>query len=79
MQAIADAVAIANLLDELSLVDRLDSMIDRCLKRLLMVRGVKSLCVSPEALPTGKHRCGLARYSSRSRDDGISFIYYHNT
>jgi hypothetical protein len=31
------------LLDELSLVDRLDGMIDRCLKRLLFIRGVKSI------------------------------------
>jgi len=31
------------LLDEISLLDRLDGMIDRCLKRLLYVRGLKSL------------------------------------
>jgi len=33
----------ASLLDELAVVDRLDGMIDRCLKRLLFVRGIKSL------------------------------------
>jgi hypothetical protein len=31
------------LLDELSVVERLDSIIDRCLMRLLRVRGLKSL------------------------------------
>ena len=40
---IADVATIANLLSELSVVDRLDGMIDRCIKRLLMVRGIKSL------------------------------------
>jgi hypothetical protein len=32
-----------HLLNELSIMDRLDGMIDRCLKRLLFVRGIKSL------------------------------------
>lgn len=35
------------LLKELSVVDRLDGMIDKCLKRLLMVRGVKSMTIHP--------------------------------
>jgi hypothetical protein len=34
-----------NLIDELDLIDRLDRMIDRSYKRLLMVRGVKSMSV----------------------------------
>lgn len=43
-------VTIPNLLSELAVVDRLDGMIDRCIKRLLMVRGVKSL-VAAQAEP----------------------------
>jgi len=35
--------------DELSLIDRLDGMIDRCLKRLLFVRGLKSISSSSSA------------------------------
>ena len=35
------------LLNELSITDRLDASIDRYLKRLLMVRGVKSMTVKP--------------------------------
>ena len=44
--------------EELSVVDRIDSMIDRCIKRLLMVRGVKSMSVSPRRKPSlsGKRR-----------------------
>ncbi len=34
------------LLHELSIIDRIDGMIDRCLKRLLLVRGVKSISPS---------------------------------
>ena len=49
---IADQVTTANLHTELELNDRLDCMIDRALKRLLMVRGIKSLAVSSEALPS---------------------------
>jgi hypothetical protein len=46
---LANVVTIDNLLNELSLIDRLDGMIDRCIKRLLMVRGVKSLAAPPES------------------------------
>ena len=48
LSELPDAVTIKDLLDELAIVERLDSMIDRNLKRLLMVRGVKSLSVSAE-------------------------------
>jgi hypothetical protein len=34
------------LMHELSIIDRIDGMIDRCLKRLLLVRGVKSISPS---------------------------------
>ena len=37
-----DAATTDHLLDELSIIDRLEGMIDRCLKRLLFVRGLKS-------------------------------------
>lgn len=51
---IANDATIASLSNELALADRLDSMIDRALKRLLMVKGVKSLSASSEAAPSGK-------------------------
>lgn len=41
-----DDVTIDRLLSELSVVDRLDGMIDRCIKRLLLVRGLKSISSS---------------------------------
>ena len=44
---IADDLTTANLQNELALIDRLDAMIDRAIKRLLMVRGIKSPAVSP--------------------------------
>jgi hypothetical protein len=40
---LGDVVTTDHLLQELSVVDRLDNMIDRCLKRLLFVRGLKSV------------------------------------
>jgi len=45
------------LMHELSIVDRIDAMIDRCLKRLLLVRGVKSISPSlskptPKQIPS---------------------------
>ena len=49
---IANDATIASLSNELALADRLDSMIDRALKRLLMVKGVKSLSASSEAAPS---------------------------
>jgi hypothetical protein len=45
------AVTTDYLLHELSIIDRLDAMIDRCLKRLLLVRGVKSVSASLPASP----------------------------
>ena len=43
-----DVVTIDYLLNELSIIERLDQMIDHCLKQLAHVRGVKSLS-SPAA------------------------------
>jgi hypothetical protein len=40
---IGDVATPQHLVNELELEDRLDAMIERCLKRLLMVRGVKSI------------------------------------
>ena len=45
------------LMHELSIIDRIDGMIDRCLKRLLLVRGVKSISPSlskptPKQIPS---------------------------
>jgi hypothetical protein len=56
-----DDVTIERLLEELSVVDRVDGMIDRCLKRLLMVRGVKSMSPSvSETLPPRRKRLTAA-------------------
>ena len=44
-----DAATTDYLLNELSVVDRLEGMIDRCLKRLLFVRGLKSISTTPSA------------------------------
>jgi len=45
-----------HLLDELSVVDRLDGMIDRCLKRLLFVRGLKSISSSSSTSPKSSRK-----------------------
>jgi hypothetical protein len=38
---------IERLMKELELVERLDAIVDKCLKRLLIVRGVKSVALTP--------------------------------
>lgn len=49
---LGDTVTIEQLLDELSVVDRLDGMLDRYLKRLLFVRGLKSLSSGSSTAPS---------------------------
>ena len=56
---IADVATIADLLSELSVVDRLDGMIDRCIKRLLMVREIKSLA-APSKSSVSRKRLSAA-------------------
>jgi hypothetical protein len=49
---IGEPATIDRLLQELGVEDRLDAMIDKCLKRLLFLRGLKSLpTASPSASP----------------------------
>jgi hypothetical protein len=54
-----EVVTTEHLLDELSVVERLDSMIDRCIMRLLRVRGLKSLA-SPSSAASTQPRIGRA-------------------
>jgi hypothetical protein len=51
-----DLVTIERLYEDLEIINRLDSLIDRALKRLLMVRGVKSISASPPANSSRKRR-----------------------
>ena len=39
------------LVEELGVQERLDGMIDRCIKRLLVVRGIKSISVESTSSP----------------------------
>jgi hypothetical protein len=49
---LGDAATIDRLLQDLAVEERLDAMIDKCLKRLLYLRGLKSLpTASLSALP----------------------------
>jgi hypothetical protein len=54
--AIGEASTTDYLLNELSIMDRLDGMIDRCLKRLLFVRGLKSLPASSSEAPASSRK-----------------------
>jgi len=49
---IGEPATIDGLMKELDIKERLDGLIDRCLKRLLMVRGVKSLSRAPSSVST---------------------------
>jgi hypothetical protein len=56
-----DAATVERLLEDLALIDRLDGMIDRCVKRLLMVRGAKSMSLSvPVASSVSRKRLSAA-------------------
>jgi hypothetical protein len=44
------------LMAELEVEERLDAAIDKCLKRLLMLRGVKSMAVVPPSQPAQLHK-----------------------
>ena len=48
---IGEAATVDRLLQDLAVVERLDAMIDKCLKRLLFLRGLKSLPPVPSSLP----------------------------
>ena len=53
-------VTVEHLFEELSVLDRLDSMIDRCIKRLLLVRGVKSMSLSSSITPAPSRKRRVA-------------------
>jgi hypothetical protein len=46
-----DDATLDGLAKQLAIQERLDVAIDRCLKRLLMIRGVKSLSIAPNPIP----------------------------
>ena len=48
---LGDAATVDGLMKDLEVQERLDAMIEKCLKRLLMVRGVKSLSIAPSSGP----------------------------
>src|SRR5215831_9976265 len=49
---IGEPATIEGLMDELDIKERLDSLISKSLKQLLMVRGVKSLSTASSSVPT---------------------------
>jgi hypothetical protein len=49
---IGEPATIKGLMDELDIKERLDSLISKSLKQLLMVRGVKSLSAASSSVPT---------------------------
>jgi hypothetical protein len=48
---IGEIATIDQLMKELAVEERLDAMIDKCLKRLLFVRGLKSISSSSSSAP----------------------------
>ena len=49
---IGEPATVEGLMKELDIKERLDGLISKCLKQLLMVRGVKSLSAAPSSVPT---------------------------
>jgi hypothetical protein len=45
------AATVEGLLEDLDVQDRLDAIFDKCLKRLLMVRGLKSIMSESSSAP----------------------------
>jgi len=68
---IGEPATIKGLMDELDIKERLDSFISKCLKQLLMVRGVKSLSAASSSVPTpqisGPRKAGRLPSSAPSR------------
>jgi hypothetical protein len=51
-----EAVTIENLFKDLAVVDRINGMIDGCVKRLLMVRGAKSMSLTGTTSPSASRK-----------------------
>ena len=49
-----EEATVERLMKDLEVQDRLDAMIDKCLKRLLFVRGLKSISNAPASAPRGR-------------------------
>src|SRR5208282_3764466 len=47
----AGTVTIAGLTHDLAVEERLDAMIDKCIKRLLLAKGIKSISASSSSAP----------------------------
>jgi len=57
---IGETATVVRLLQDLEIEERLDAMIDKCIKRLLHLRGLRSLSTAPaspplQPLPTSQH------------------------
>ena len=50
----ADTVTVACLMEDLAVEERLDAAIDKCLKRLLLVKGLKSMSASSSSAPLNR-------------------------
>jgi hypothetical protein len=50
----ADTVTVAFLMEDLAVEERLDAAIDKCLKRLLLVKGLKSISGSSSSAPPNR-------------------------
>jgi hypothetical protein len=48
---IGEAATFDGLTKDLDIEERLDGMIDRCVKRLLLLRGLKSISTAPSSAP----------------------------
>jgi hypothetical protein len=48
---IGEPATVDGLIEDLEIHERLDAMIDKCLKRLLFVRGLKSISVTTPSAP----------------------------
>jgi hypothetical protein len=61
---------------DLDVEERLDAAIDKCIKRLLMVRGVKSMSAIP---PTHPMQLPKSQTIKRPADPFLSYQTFHNT
>jgi hypothetical protein len=52
---IGEAATVDHLMRDLEIEERLNGLIDRCIKRLLLVRGLKSISLSSSTAPSQSH------------------------
>lgn len=67
-----EAATMEALMQDLQVQERLDAVVDRCIKRLLMVRGLKSMSIGQAAAPMQALPSPVTRRAMKDCEDDIN-------